>query len=302
PNIQTDFGPNRQLHDYSGANGTDIWTDATGRVTIWIPPCDGSNIRRGYCIWGPTGVSGGFNPTQRTTVQEWELANDLGDSHASSLQQGGAIPASSTALRTVGKVFSETGKTITVNLYPTNTTKNLTMNLYNNSGSIMQTVSGTGNLTLTYTPGSTGFYSVKVKNTSATNPLQVVRVKITYTSPRVSASASYPARMSQGNLMTEADVDELFPKLNEEERWGLNVFPDPVNSSSVVKFTMETNGKAQIELFDMNGRQVQLLASKEFQPGNHVLPLQVKGLAKGVYLLRLTTATGIETKKITLAE
>ena len=68
------------------------------------------------------------------------MADDLGDSHASSLQQGGAIPASSTALRTAGKVFDEANKTITVNLFPTNTAKNLTVNLYNSGGSILQTV------------------------------------------------------------------------------------------------------------------------------------------------------------------
>ncbi|WP_315818157.1 alpha-amylase domain-containing protein [Paraflavitalea speifideaquila] len=161
--IQTDFGANVQLHDYSGANTSDIWTDGTGKATIYVPPCDGSNTRRGYCIWGPAGITGSFNPTQRSTTQEWEMADDLGDSHASSLQQGGALPASSTTLRTVGKVFDESGKTITVYLYPTNTAQNLTVNLYNSSNTIVQTVSGTGNLTLTYTPGSTGLYSVKVK-------------------------------------------------------------------------------------------------------------------------------------------
>ncbi len=127
------LAPIVQLHDYSGANTSDIWTDGTGKATIYVPPCDGSNTRRGYCIWGPAGVTGGFNPSQRSTIQEWEMANDLGDSHASSLQQGGALPASSTALRTVGKVFDETGKTITVNLYPTNAAQNLTVNLYNSS-------------------------------------------------------------------------------------------------------------------------------------------------------------------------
>ncbi|MES1250182.1 MAG: alpha-amylase domain-containing protein, partial [Chitinophaga rupis] len=83
--IQTDFGANVELHDYSGANSSDIWTDASGKATIYVPPCDGSNTRRGYCIWGPTGKSGTFSPTQRSTTQEWELSDDLGDSHDSSL-------------------------------------------------------------------------------------------------------------------------------------------------------------------------------------------------------------------------
>lgn len=285
-NIQTDFGPNVQLHDYSGANSSDIWTDANGRVTIYVPPCDGSNVRRGYCIWGPAGVTGGFNPAQRSTIQEWEMANDLGDSHASSLQQGGALPASSTALRTVGKVFDETGKTITVNLYPANTAQNLTLNLYNSSNTIVQTVSGTGNLTLTYTPSSTGLYTVKVKNTSAGNPAQNVFVKVTYTAPKVANTASYPARV--------APIPGKPATSKEEPPITIRNYPDPFSNVTMVSFTLPEKSLTNVQLYNLQGQLVRQILNKELAAGKHQVDLQTPDLSPGIYMLKLTT--GGETK------
>lgn len=283
-NIQTDFGPNVQLHDYSGANSSDIWTDANGRVTIYVPPCDGSNVRRGYCIWGPAGVTGGFNPAQRSTTQEWEMANDLGDSHASSLQQGGALPASSTTLRTVGKIFNETGKTITVNLYPTNTTQNLTLNLYNSSNTIVQTVSGTGNLTLTYTPSSTGMYTVKVKNTSSSNPAQNVYVKVTYTAPKVANTASYPARIAQPSDKPAKEEPSIIVKN----------YPDPFSAVTTVSFTLPEKSLTNVQLYNLQGQLVRQILNKELAAGQHQVALQTPDLSPGIYMLKLST--GKETK------
>lgn len=290
--IQTDFGPNKQLHDYSGANATDIWTDATGKATIWAPPCDGSNIRRGYCIWGPAGITGGFAPTQRSTTQEWEMANDLGDSHASSLKQGGAIPASSTALRTVGKVFSETGKLITVNLFPSNTTKNLTMTLYNNAGSIISTVSGLGNLTLSYTPTATGFYTVKVKNTSGTNPAQNVFVKITYTAPKVANTALFAARTMMSN---NDEVKNLEKNISD-----LSAYPNPFSSATTISFTLYEKTKVTMTVYDLFGQKITTLVDKEMEAGNHEQLLENSRLKAGTYIVHLQTDTESNRIKVIL--
>lgn len=288
--IQTDFGPNRQLHDYSGANSADIWTDATGKATIWAPPCDGSNVRRGYCIWGPAGITGGFAPAQRSTTQEWEMANDLGDAHASSLKQGGAIPASSTALRTVGKVFDELGKTITVNLYPTNTTRNLTMNLYNNAGSIVSTVSGLGNLTLTYTPTATGFYTVKVKNTSSTNPAQNVFVKVTYTAPKIPNTASYAAR-----TMSEEEDEVVKNSLSE-----VTAYPNPFNNSTTIAFSLNQKSKVTMNVYNLLGQKVVTLIDGELEGGNQEQLLDGSKLQSGTYIVHLQTETEDKRIKVVL--
>lgn len=283
-NIQTDFGANVQLHDYSGANASDIWTDATGKVTIYVPPCDGSNTRRGYCIWGKAGTSGGFAPTQRTTTQEWEMANDLGDSHASSLGQGGALPASSTSLRYVGKIFDETGKTITVNVYPFNSSYNVTVSLYTNADALITSTSGTGTLTLTYTPGSTGFYKIKVKNTSATNPAQNLYVKATYTAPKTASTSTYPAAMDNVEMsavpLLDAPTDNVTLRTYMKDR----------SSIANVQFSFAGKENAQVLLMNMEGQLVKMISEGSFDEGLHTVSFTTQELSAGTYIVVLATA------------
>ena len=181
--IPTAFGANVRLHDYSGANTNDLWTDGSGRATIFVPPCNGSNVRRGYTVWGPAGIGGGFDPPNRSTTQEWEMAADLGDSHPNSLQQGGALPANSTAFRTVGKIFPATGKTITINTYPQYSTNRCELVVLGNSGAQLTNVLGTGNLTLTYASPASEYQTLKIHYPEATNLSQRVWVKVNYTAP-----------------------------------------------------------------------------------------------------------------------
>jgi alpha-amylase len=291
--IQTDFGPNVRLHDYSGANTNDIYTDATGKVTIHVPPCNGSNVRRGYAIWGPAGITGGFSPTQRTTTQEWELANDLGDSHASSLKQGGALPGASTALRYAGKVFSEANKTITVNIYPSITTYSLTANLYNNAGTIVKTVSGSGNLTLTYTPTATGFYPIKVRNTSSSAPAQNVFVKATYTSPQVVSSGSFPA-------ITNEAIEQAPELLMATAVF--SVYNDNAASLATVQYTLKEKERVTLSLYNMQGQLIKSIAEKQMPAGAHTFRFSTNELNAGSYMLLLKTPKGKNIAKMVVAK
>lgn len=291
-NIQTDFGPNRQLHDYSGANSNDIYTDANGKVTIYVPPCDGSNVRRGYCIWGPAGVTGGFAPAQRTTTQEWEMANDLGDSHASSLKQGGALPSGSTSLRYAGKVFNEANKNITVNIYPTNTAYNLTVGLYSNTDALLSSTSGTGNLTLSYTPTATAFYKIKVSNSSTANPAQGLYVKATYTSPKTASTLSYPAVAASVTEATRALAPDAIH---------LNVFKNS-QTSAMVKFTLDQPQRTTIHLYNLEGQRVKTILNKTIPAGLHQVNFSTNELSAGTYLIIMNTNTEKRVAKLPIAK
>ena len=91
-----------------------------GKIDITIPPCDGTapNGRKGYSIWGLDGISTNYFNNSETITQEWEMSDDLGDSHIASLQQGGKLPNLSKECRVVGKVHAESQTTMTVELYP----------------------------------------------------------------------------------------------------------------------------------------------------------------------------------------
>lgn len=120
------------------------------------------------------------------------MANDLGDSHPLSLQQGGALPDSSTDLRTAGKIWSAVGQQVTVDLFPEVDTISYTVELYSHTDNFLAWKSITGNGTITYTPQSENWLVIKVRNTTATTPGQKIYVKATYTAPQVLNLADVP--------------------------------------------------------------------------------------------------------------
>jgi alpha-amylase len=70
---QTGFGPNVQLHDYTGHAG-DVWTDASGHVTIGIPPNDNG---MGYVAYSRIGYGQPFAAVPHLVTQTCEAAEDL---------------------------------------------------------------------------------------------------------------------------------------------------------------------------------------------------------------------------------
>ena len=106
--ISTAFFPNTQLHDYSGSRPDDIWTNADAWVNIAVPPLS-------YSIWGPAGITGGFSPTPRRTVQQFEMDDDLGDNDPGTPQYGGKlIPG---AFRSAGSIWPAQGSEVNLKVY-----------------------------------------------------------------------------------------------------------------------------------------------------------------------------------------
>ena len=194
--VDSNFPPGTVLVDYSGANGSTTRTVQNDqRVEISTPPCDGSatNGRRGYSIWAPQNIMGSYTPQRQTsTTQEWEMANDLGDSNCNSLQQGGALPNNSTAYRNVGKIFVNNTDAITYKLIPDDNTKNLTIELFDVNGNLLTSQSGVDTLNGTYTASQVGWVDVKIRNTNANQTGQKCWVRMTYTAPEVVDVTLYP--------------------------------------------------------------------------------------------------------------
>lgn len=92
--VQTNFGSNVQIHDYTGHNGTDYWTDNNGRVTIGIPPgADGM----GYGMWSRTRLGRPIPIKRYTCTQTFFCADDLD------------IPKISPGANKIGRVWAEKG-------------------------------------------------------------------------------------------------------------------------------------------------------------------------------------------------
>ena len=180
--VQTNFSDGTVLRDYSGANTQTITVYGGGKMDISIPPCDGSaNLgRRGYCIWAPDGIQTNYvNPSESIT-QEWEMANDLGDSHPLSLQQGGMLPVNSQECRVVGKVYAKENSTISVELYPLFSTLSINLLLVDSNCTVIDSVSGIGNLIHDFDITSESWYTIKIRNSTPNQSGQKCWVKVNY--------------------------------------------------------------------------------------------------------------------------
>ncbi|MBR9976974.1 MAG: T9SS type A sorting domain-containing protein [Bacteroidetes bacterium] len=75
-----------------------------------------------------------------------------------------------------------------------------------------------------------------------------------------------------------------------------SVHPHPVRSESTINFLLPSPGSATLELFDMLGRSMRVLAQGDFTAGVQQAPLRTEGLIPGMYfcVLRSTDATTVK--------
>lgn len=83
--------------------------------------------------------------------------------------------------------------------------------------------------------------------------------------------------------------------------------PNPVRESTRIAFTLPNAGPARLAVYDVAGRLVRTLADGGFAAGSQAVSWNGRAesgerLASGVYLVRLTTASGAAMKSLTLVK
>jgi alpha-amylase len=305
--VQTDFAQGTVLRDYSGANGTaTVTVGAGGWVAINTPPCNGTanGGRRGYAVWAPTTAVTNFTLPEKTTTQEWEMDNDLGDSHASSLRQGGQTMANNNSdanARRVGSIYVQSGKPVSYVVTKGNASHQLVLQLFTATGTTpihSFTTSGTGATgSGTYTPNFTGWVRIRIKNSAATSPAQKSWVRMTYTSPQVANARTTASPTGRGE--NEGDTDVAIEAGKVENSTELIVYPNPTVSSDIsLMLNSETERNVNVRILDIQGREVytetrtlyvgtndfKLPISTRLETGMYVIQVPEMGLTKKVAL------------------
>lgn len=178
--VQTNFWPNTQLHDYTGHNNSDYWTDGQSRVTIGIPPDVNGG---GYVCYAVAGQSGGFSVSNYAVTQEYAGAQDLD-----------IKPADNTAQVQVCRLWVTKGKPITGALSfdaaGWTSSTNIVLELDDPTLAAVATktyYSGTAQGTaLNVTAARTGWYVFKIRsyNTPSSNLKPAYWLRATYTAPQ----------------------------------------------------------------------------------------------------------------------
>ncbi len=283
--VQTAFPDGTQLKDYSGANGTAVRTVyGGGRVDIDIPPCNGSAIngRRGYAVWAPVGINTNYVLPANQTIQEWEMANDLGDIHPSSLLQSGALPDSSTECRKAGAIYPKAGEQITVEVFAEDTLAPVNISIWNNTCGALDSLTGTAPFAFTYTPTQSDWHNLIIRNATDTTPMQKAWVKATYMGvDSIPLNTNKTNCNCVGNTWPGDTSTGKEDALENESK--THVFPNPGNSN----FTLLSDEVvASYRVIDLNGKLIE-----QGSPGTTRITIQLDVTA-GMYFLHGETVTG----------
>ena len=84
--------------------------------------------------------------------------------------------------------------------------------------------------------------------------------------------------------------------------WGLRLepaFPNPSAGAATVRYALPEPGVVSLRVYDAQGREVARLAEGERSAGDHSATLAL--VSSGTYLVRLRTAQGVRTRRLTLA-
>ncbi len=155
--VQTAFGANAHLHDYSGHAG-DVWTDGQGRVTIGLPP---NRNGLGYVCYSRAGQDKGFPVQRYATTQIFEGAEDL--------DIGPAIGGQTVR---IGRVWCDAG--FPIHLKPEVASAALSFNVFDSSGKAIHLDAGQGRTQ------ARGWHTLQVSSTG--NGPQPFTLAVTYTS------------------------------------------------------------------------------------------------------------------------
>lgn len=77
-------------------------------------------------------------------------------------------------------------------------------------------------------------------------------------------------------------------------------FPNPFNPQTTIRFDLPQSERVRLTLFDVLGRERDVLASGLFGSGSHAISLNGAKWSSGVYFVRLQTERNAQTAKIVL--
>ncbi len=209
--VDSEFAPGTILMDYSGANGTTTSVVQNDKRVYIKTKAVNHGISgvygHGYSVWAAvpnntpfTSVADMFAYLNYTpqraaqSTQEWEMDNDLGDSHCASLGQGGRTPDMSPNDRVAGKIFVDANTTVSYSVSLGTSANSLTLDFYTLDGTLLASKSGSGTtITGSFSNTSTRWITIKIRNTNANVSGQKCFVKVSYAAPSVVSTSTYPA-------------------------------------------------------------------------------------------------------------
>ena len=76
------------------------------------------------------------------------------------------------------------------------------------------------------------------------------------------------------------------------------IFPNPLTLDSKISFELKKDQWVIINLYDLSGRLVNSILDERLPKGNHISPINIRGLEMGIYFIKMQNLEGNYTSKV----
>jgi hypothetical protein len=110
----------------------------------------------------------------------------------------------------------------------------------------------------------------------------------------------YPSFAAGGiNIRQATAVENANTGLPDQFSLGQN-FPNPFNPATQIVFSLTRPESIRLDVYNVAGQRLTTLAEGKFPPGEHVVIWEAGAQPSGIYFYRLTTDSGVMTRKMLL--
>ena len=115
------------------------------------------------------------------------------------------------------------------------------------------------------------------------------------------------AELETGAANAQIRYDAAFPTVTatndiQNQSLNLNVFPNPANSNVTFNFNLLNAEKAQIAIYDVNGKFVKQITDAKYAAGINKIQVSMEELPAGIYTCKLITKDTAVNSKLTLVK
>lgn len=89
--------------------------------------------------------------------------------------------------------------------------------------------------------------------------------------------------------------------VNNNKNEVLSIYPNPINSQSIIKYSLNEFSDVTISIYDISGKLISVLFDDNQAAGNYSLPLSLKAKA-GIYFVKLYTGKTQQIQRILISE
>ena len=79
-------------------------------------------------------------------------------------------------------------------------------------------------------------------------------------------------------------------------------YPNPFNPSTIINFSIPTDGAVSLLVYNMQGREVSTLIDTKMSAGYHAVAWNASSLSSGIYFLKMVAGEYVGTQKLMLVK